>query len=135
MEQLAEFTKVLHASLPLQQQQQQQLEKQLLQQQEKCDRSQIFEDELMQLRKQQAENSKLLCETVISKTEERGYRFSSPEGISNSLSEYKYDSDNGVTFPAYFRRYETTFSKRYEQWSEVKKIYVVSPKMKYRGEH
>lgn len=47
MEQLAELTKVLHASLPLQQQQQQQLEKQLLQQQEKCDRSQIFEDELM----------------------------------------------------------------------------------------
>ena len=32
--------------------------------------------------------------------------------ISNSLSEFRYDRKYGVTFPAYFRRYEMIFSKK-----------------------
>ena len=70
----------------------------------------------MQLRTHKAKDTKLLCETVLVRTTgEWRSRFFSPEGISSSLSEFKYDSDNRITFPAYFRRYETIFTKRCEQ--------------------
>ena len=46
----------------------------------------------------------------------------SPEGILNSLPEFKYVLDNRITLPAYFCRYETIFMKRCEQWSDKEKI-------------
>ena len=75
-----------------------------------------------------------MCETVLSKTtEECGSRFFASVGILNSLSEFQYEPDNGITFPAYFRRYETIFMKRYKQWSNEEKITVTS-KIRHRGE-
>ena len=46
----------------------------------------------------------------------------SPDGISNSLLEIKYDSDKERTLPANVRRYETIFAKRGKQRSDKEKI-------------
>ena len=78
MKQLIELTKELHTSMQLQQQ--------LLQ--EKFEKSQ--KDELIHLQNQQTKNTKLFCENALLRTTEgRGSRFFSPEGILNSLSEFK----------------------------------------------
>ena len=54
------------------------------------------------------------------------------EGISNSLSEFKFDPDSGSTFLAYFRWYEAIFTKRCEQLpDEEKKITISSEDTKY----
>ena len=50
-----------------------------------------------QLLKQQENFEKLLTSQVA---QERGSRIFSAEGIWNSLSEFRYVPDNGVTFPA-----------------------------------
>ena len=47
--------------------------------------------------------------------------FFSSEGISNSLSEFKYDPDHRIPIPTGFRGYETIFTKRSEQWLDEKK--------------
>ena len=74
----------------------------------------------MQLRTQQTKNTKLFCESILVWiTKEHGFRFF-PKVIANSL-EFKYDSDNRITFPAYFRRYETIFTKKWEQWLDEEK--------------
>ena len=62
---------------------------------------------------------KLLTNQVA---QERGSRIFSAEGISNFLSEFRYDPENGVTFPAYFRRHEKIFSKRCLFWSDEEKV-------------
>ena len=90
MEQFVELSKALYVSM---QQQQQQLQQQV----EKFEKSQkIFQDELVQLLKQQTKDTKLLFEAVLSKSsiEEQGSRFFSSEGISTSLSEFKCDPGN-----------------------------------------
>ena len=48
--------------------------------------------------------------------QERESRIFSAERISNSLSEFRYDTNNCATFLAHFRRYETIFSKRCLLW-------------------
>ena len=58
-----------------------------------------------------------------------------PEGKSKLLSEFKYDPNKRITLPAYFRRYETIFTKGREQWSDGEKNHFVSPKIRQRGEH
>ena len=77
------------------------------------EREQLVQKQLERMQnhllKQQENFEKLLTNQVA---QEKGSRTFSAEGVSNSLSEFRYDLDNGVMFPAYFRRYETIFSKR-----------------------
>ena len=62
-------------------------------------------------------------------TGERKTTYFSAEGISNSLSEFKYDPDTGITFPAYYRHYEMIFTKRCNDWSDEEKVTLLVQKM------
>lgn len=55
--------------------------------------------------------------------------FFSAEGTANSLAEFKYDPERGDTFPAYYRRFETIFTKRCEKWSDEEKITLLLQKL------
>ena len=59
----------------------------------------------------------------------RGSRIFSAERISNSLSKFCYDPDNGMTFAAYVKRYETIFSKRCLLWSDKEKVALLLQKL------
>ena len=48
---------------------------------------------------------------------------------ANSLSEFIYKPEEGITFPAYFKRYETIFAKRCQSWSDEEKIMLVQQKL------
>ena len=56
---------------------------------------------------------------------EKGLNTFSAKGIANSLSEFIYKPEEGITFPAYFKRYETIFAKRCQSWSDEEKIMLV----------
>jgi len=117
MDQLVQITKSLCTSM----QQQQKLHE---------ERNQLIHEQLEQMQnqllKQQENFEKLLTNQVV---QERGSRIFSAEGISNSLSEFHYDPDNGMTFPAYYRRYESIFSKRCLLWSDEEKVTLLLQKL------
>ena len=60
---------------------------------------------------------------------EKGSNTFSAEGIANS-SEFIYKPEEGITFPAYFKRYETIFAKRCQSWSDEEKNYVSVTKVR-----
>ena len=60
---------------------------------------------------------------------EKGLNTFSAEGITNSLSEFIYKPEEGITFPAYLKRYETIFAKRCQSWSDEEKIMLVLQKL------
>ena len=60
---------------------------------------------------------------------EKGSNTFSAEGIANSLSDFIYKPEEGITFPAYFKRYETIFAKRCQSWSNEEKIMLVLQKL------
>ena len=112
-EQIAALTKTLTESLIAQQKAQIDFQKQMLVQQER------FEALVIQPTK----DNRVFCEIILSqKTNDNASRFFSAEGIANSLAEFKYDAEWGDTFPAYYRRFETIFTKRCEKWSDEEKI-------------
>ena len=45
------------------------------------------------------------------------------------MSEFIYKPEEGITFPAYFKRYETIFAKRCQSWSDEEKIMLVLQKL------
>ena len=96
MEQLTEFTKMLGAAV-------QQLQQQFVQQQENFQKQQT--DVQKQILKQQD-----ILQKILLKQGER--EKGSAEGIANPLSEFIYKLEEGITFPAYFKRYKTIFAKR-----------------------
>ena len=49
---------------------------------------------------------------------EKGLNTFSAEGIANSQSEFIYKPEEGITIPAYFKKYETIFAKRCQLWSD-----------------
>ena len=103
-----------------------------MQQQQKLheEREQLVQKQLKQMQNQllkyQENFEKLLTNQVA---QERGSRIFLAERISNSLSEFRYNPDNGVTFSAYFRRYEMILSKRYLLWSDEEKITLLLQKL------
>lgn len=112
MEKLVEMTKMLCTSL--QQQQQQHLE---LQQQH-----QELQQQILQQQKS--------LETILKQsTGERKNTVFSAEGIANSLSEFIYEPDSGITFPAYFKRFETIFTKRCQHWSDEERVTLLVQKL------
>ena len=110
MEQLTELTKMLGAAV-------QQLQQQFVQQQENFQKQQI--DVQKQIVKQQEILQKILLKQ--GEREKCSNTFSA-ESIANSLSEFIYKPEEGITFPAYFKRYETIFSKRCQSWSDEEKL-------------
>ena len=119
-EQIAALTKTLTESLVTQQKAQIDFQKQMLVQEERFEALVI----------QQTTNNRLFCETILSqKTNDNASRLFSAEGIANSLAEFKYDAERGNTFPAYYRRFETIFTKRCEKWSDEEKITLLLQKL------
>ena len=95
IEQLMELTKMLDAAV-------QQLQQQLIQQQEN------FQKQEAVLHKQQTDVQKQIV---------------SADGIVNLLSEFIYKPKERITFPAYFKRYETIFAKHFNHGLMKKKLY------------
>ena len=126
LEQIAALTKTLTESLIAQQKAQIDFQKQMLVQQE------CFEILVIQ----QTADNRLFCETVLSqKSNDSAFRFFSAEDIANSLAEFKYDPERGDTFPAYYRRFETIFTKRYEKWSDEEKNQTPTSEIGYGGKY
>ena len=63
--------------------------------------------------------------------QERRSRIFSADGILNSLSEFRYDPDNGMTFPPYFRVYKTIFFKKMSTLVQRRKSYIVTSKIEF----
>ena len=84
-----------------------------------------------QMCKNKLQNSRTFCKKYCwSKANgEKGSNTFSAEGIPNSLSEFIYKPEEGITFPAYFKRYETIFAKRCQSWSDEEKIMLVQQKL------
>lgn len=123
MDELVELTKALVSS---------QLEQQKLQM-EQQKKNQDFQDylqhEMLDLRKQQANDTKLLFEAVAQVRTMESSNYFTAEGIANSITEFVYDPENGITFQAYFRRFETIFNKRCETWSDEQKVGLLLQKL------
>ena len=70
-------------------------------------------------------------ETLFAKhtTTERKQNLFSAEGIANCLTEFQYDPQNGSTFPNYYRRFETIFTKRCHDWSDEEKVTLLMQKL------
>ena len=109
MEQLTELTKMLGAIV-------QQLQQQFVQQQEN------FQKQQTDVQKQIVKQQDILQKILKQGEWEKGSNTFSVEGIANSLSEFIYKPEEGITFPAYFKRYETIFEKRCQLWSDEKKL-------------
>ena len=119
-EQIAALTKTLTESLIVQQKAQIDFQKQMLVQQER------FETLIIQ----QTADNRLFCETVLlQKSNDSASTFFSAESIANSLAEFKYVPERGDTFPAYYRRFDTIFTKRCEKWSDEEKITLLLQKL------
>ena len=110
MEQLMELTKMLGTAV-------QQLQQQFVQQQEN------FQKQQTDVQKQIVKQKDILQKILLKQGErEKGLNTFSAKGIANSLSEFIYKPEEGITFPAYFKRYETIFSKRCQSWSDEEKL-------------
>ena len=125
-EQIAALTKTLTEGLIAQQKAQIDFQKRMLVQQERFEALVI----------QQTTDNRLFCETILSqKTNDNASRFFSAEGIANSLAEFKYNTERGDTFPAYYRRFETIFTKRCEKWSDEEKNHTPTSEIGYGGKY
>ena len=80
------------------------------------------------LQRQMLAQQKKFEKFIQSTTADKKTNFSA-EGISNSLSEFHYSPDTGVTFPAYYRRYETIFTKRCTDWTDEEKVTLLLQKL------
>lgn len=143
MEQLAELTKALALSIQeqtkmtqqflaqqqqQQQIQQQQLQQQLQQQQERTQKTLEAQQEQTNILQRQMSTQQKNLEKLILTSTGKKTNFSA-EGISNSLTEFRYSPDTGVTFPAYYRRYETIFTKRCLDWTDEEKVTLLLQKL------
>ena len=91
---------------------------------------QLFRDGLLELRRQQQDDTKALFEAITAvKKENPVNSYFSAEGIANSITEFKFDPDEGITFPAYFRRFESIFEKKCQSWSDEQKVILVLQKL------
>ena len=88
-----------------------------------------FRQELLDLRRQQAGDTKSLFEALLQSRATENSNYFTAEGIANSISEFTYDPDNGVTFQAYFRRFENIFTKRCATWSDEQKVGLLLQKL------
>ncbi|XP_014784252.1 uncharacterized protein LOC106879270 [Octopus bimaculoides] len=59
----------------------------------------------------------------------------SPDYVANSITEFKYEPDEGVTFEAYYRRYEQIFNKECKDWDEDMKTHLILRKLAGEYEH
>ena len=107
---MEQLTKMLGAAV-------QQLQQQFVQQQENVQKQQT--DVQKEIVKQQDILQEILLKQGERKKDSNTF---SAEGIANSLSEFIYKPEEGITFPAYFKRYETIFAKRCQLWSNEEKI-------------
>ena len=69
------------------------------------------QEKLLELPAQQHNDTKALYEAILLKNNPANSSFTA-EGIANSITEFKFNPDEGITFPAYFRRFETIFEKK-----------------------
>ena len=82
------------------------------------------------MQKQIVKQQDILQEILLKQGEwEKGSNTFSAEGIANSFSEFIYKPKDGISFPAYFKRYETIFAKRCQSWSDEEKIMLVLQKL------
>ena len=116
MEQLAELTKMLTISIQEQQRQT------LLFQQTQKEQAEMLQQQMLT---QQTNFEKIMLASIG----EKKTNFFSAEGISNLLSEFHYSPDTGNTFPAYFRRFETIFTKRCSDWTDEEKVTLLLQKL------
>ena len=87
------LTKMLGAAV-------QQLQQQFVQQQEN------FRKQQTDVQKQIVKHQDILQNILLKQGErEKGSNTFPTEGIANSLSEFIYKPEEGITFPAYFKRY------------------------------
>ena len=123
MEQLTQFMKVLGAAV-------QQLQ-QFVQQQENFQKQQAdLQKKQTDVQKQIVKQQDILQKILLKQGEqEKSLNTFSAEGIANSLSEFIYKPEEGITFPAYFKRYETIFAKRCQSWSDEEKMMLVLQKL------
>ena len=115
---------LLAQNLELQQRQIQQHDERLrLQQKQHDEQFRLQQEQLLQQQKQ--------FETLFTKhtTTERKQNLFSAEGIANCLTEFQYDPQNGSTFPNYYRRFETIFTKRCHDWSDEEKVTLLMQKL------
>ena len=116
MEQLTELTKMLGTAVQLQQQ--------FVQPQEN------FQKQQTDVQKQIVKQQDILQEILLKQGERvKGSNTFSTEGIANSLSEFIYKPEEGIPFPAYFKRYKTIFAKRCQSWSDEEKIMLLLQKL------
>ena len=86
--------------------------------------------ETTDVQKQIVKQQDILQKILLKQGEqEKGSNTFSAEGIANSLSEFIYKPEEGITFPAYFKRYKTIFAKRCQSWSNEEKIMLVLQKL------
>ena len=117
MEQLMELTKMLGAAV-------QQLQQQFVQQQEN------FQKQQTDVQKQIVKQQEILQRILLKQGEwEKVLNTFSAEGIANSLSEFINKPEEGITFPANFKRYKTIFAKRCQSWSDEEKIMLLLQKL------
>ena len=130
MDQLAELTKMLTLSIQEQtkatqrQQEEQQRQTQLFQQEQR--QTQLFQQSLQEQMLEQQKNFERIIQAT---TGAKKTNFFSAEAISNSLSEFHYSPDTGNTFPAYYRRFETIFTKRCIDWTDEEKVTLLLQKL------
>ncbi|XP_029634959.1 uncharacterized protein LOC115210495 [Octopus sinensis] len=49
--------------------------------------------------------------------------------VAHSITEFKYEPDEGVTFEAYYRRYEQIFDKDCKDWDDKMKKHLIKRKL------
>ncbi|GAB1605680.1 hypothetical protein Ahia01_000850300 [Argonauta hians] len=130
MEQLAEITTLLAQNLQLLQARQEETES--LHRQTQTNFEKQFAAQQMQfenaLKLQAKENQTILMKILQSDLPGKRNSFTA-EGIADSLTEFVFDSENGFTFPAYFRRFESIFNNRCQDWSDVEKVTLLLQKL------
>ena len=93
----------------------------------------LAEAQVQQQRTQQCSQEELIAiikeQLEILKTNKGNSNFFTAEGIANSISEFKYSSEEGITFPEFYRRFETIFSKRCASWSDEQKVSLLLQKL------
>ena len=71
-----------------------------------------------------------MFELLVLKKDQGNANSFSQDSVINSIGEFKYSSEEDVTFAEYFRHYEEIFQKDCATWTDEKKITSVAWKIR-----
>ena len=80
-----------------------------------------FREQLLELQVKSDQKIELLAQTLRNRNDDDDENSFSQSAIWAAIDTFHHEPENGLTFEAYFRRFEDTFKIDCSQWEDAKK--------------